>query len=99
MTKIQLGLAKGQPFGKAECSMCHTQSVARSASKRLCGRPVLGGSCRWCLGPGAEILGHRWKLKREAGEERGEEGGAEQGDALEQVPEEKINMDWRQLTL
>ena len=59
---------------------------------------MLGGSCRWRLGPGAEILGRIWKLKREAGEERGEEGGVEQGDALEQVPEEKINMGWRQLT-
>lgn len=79
--------------------MCHTQRVARSASKRPCGSPVLGGSCRGRLGPGAEILGHRWKLKREGGEERGEEGGVEQGDALQQVPEEKINMDWRRLTL
>ena len=78
-----IGAFQRPAIWKSRCSMCHTQSVARSASKRFCGSPVLGGSCGGGLGPGGGILGHRWKLRREGGEERGEEGGVEQGNALE----------------
>ena len=48
---------------------------------------MLDDRCRWGLGPGGEILEHRWKLRSEDGVERRGEGGVEQGNALEKVPE------------
>lgn len=78
-----MGLSKGQPFGKADV-VCATPKVllgqlVRGSVEVQCWVAAAGGG----LGPGGGILGHRWKLRREGGEERGEEGGVEQGNALE----------------
>ena len=78
-----MGLSKGQPFGKADV-VCATPKVllgqlVRGSVEVQCWVAAAGGA--WALVEG--FWDNRWKLRREGGEERGEEGGVEQGNALE----------------
>lgn len=68
MAKNSSQLAKGQPFGKIICSMCHTQRVARSASKMFC-ESQDRGRYRW-VGPMAERACHTMAHHKEKREKK-----------------------------